>query len=49
MTAVEGGRVEIVQVLLQPDYQCDTNIQETVFHNHECSCRRLVFHSQSQT
>ena len=33
MTAVEGGHMEIVQVLLKPDYQCDTNIQEKVFHN----------------
>ena len=35
MIAVEGGHVEVVKLFLQPDYQCDTNIQEKVFHAHD--------------
>ena len=35
MVAVEGGYTEVVKLLLKLDYQCDTNIQEKVFHSHE--------------
>ena len=35
MVAVEGGHAEVVKLLLKLDYQCDTNIQEKVFDNHD--------------
>jgi hypothetical protein len=35
MIAVEGGHVEVVKLFLKLDYQCDTNIQDKVFHAHD--------------